>query len=281
VPAPAGPLTPIITFSPTTIVAGQPVIFDCRSSTTAAGESITSCQWDFGNGSTANGQTASVTYAAAGTFTVRLTIRDSLDRTATTTIPATVGGGTPTAPLTPVITFSPTSILVGNPVTFDCRSSTTASGATIQSCAWDFGDGGTGSGLTAAHTFTVAGTYTVRVTVTDSLGRTATTTTQAPVGGGTATPLVANFTFSKTDPAPGETVNVNASTSTTAAGATITSYVWDFGGGTPPTGTGVASSTTYSTAGTYTVNLTITDSLGRTASISKTIGVGIPPPPAP
>jgi hypothetical protein len=29
------------------------------------------------------------------------------------------------------------------------------------------------------------------------------------------------------------------------------------------------------------VNLTITDTLGRTASTSKTIGVGIPPPPAP
>src|SRR3712207_7552897 len=41
--------------------------------------------------------------------------------------------------------------------------------------AWDFGDGRTGTGVTASHTYAAAGTYTVRLTVTDDRGATATT----------------------------------------------------------------------------------------------------------
>ncbi len=40
--------------------------------------------------------------------------------------------------------------------------------------AWDFGDGGAGTGVTTAHTYTVAGTYTAVLTVADTLGLTAT-----------------------------------------------------------------------------------------------------------
>ena len=37
--------------------------------------------------------------------------------------------------------------------------------------AWNFGDGSTGSGATASHTFASAGTYTVTVTATDEYGK--------------------------------------------------------------------------------------------------------------
>jgi PKD repeat protein len=275
-PVPPGPLTPVITFSPTTIVIGSPVTFDCRSSSTAPGASISGCQWDFGNGTSGSGVTASATYTAGGTYTVRLIITDSLGRTATTTTAATVGAAAPASPLTPVITFSPINPQVGQTVNVNGLSSTTAAGATITTYQWDFGNGLTATGPSASTSYPSAQTYTIRLTVTDSLGRTETRTTTLTVG---LSPLAASFTFSKTDPAPGEMVFVNAATSTTAPGATITSYEWDFGNGL--TGTGVSASTSYTTAGTYTVNLKITDSLGRTATTSRTLAVGIPPPPAP
>jgi PKD repeat protein len=73
------------------------------------------------------------------------------------------------APPPPVASFdySPTTIIVGHPVTFN-GSSSYAPGGTVVSWNWDFGDGGTGSGSIAGHTYSSAGSYVVNLTVTDS-----------------------------------------------------------------------------------------------------------------
>ena len=52
---------------------------------------------------------------------------------------------------------------------FDAIGSYDPDGGDIVSYAWDFGDGGTASGMTAGHTFT-AGTFIVTLTVTDDEG---------------------------------------------------------------------------------------------------------------
>ena len=72
-------------------------------------------------------------------------------------------------------TGSTNSVLTGVSVTFDATSSLDPDG-TITGYLWDFGDGSTGSGVTASHSYANAGTYTVRLTVTDNLGTTASTT---------------------------------------------------------------------------------------------------------
>ncbi|GAA3009211.1 ThuA domain-containing protein [Streptosporangium longisporum] len=48
--------------------------------------------------------------------------------------------------------------------------------------AWDFGDGGTSTAANPSHTYTANGTYTVRLTVRDSSGKTASVTTPVVVG---------------------------------------------------------------------------------------------------
>jgi PKD repeat protein len=87
--APA-PLTVEITWSPTNPRTGETVFFDGRSSTTPDGVAIVDYQWDFGNGTTASGATATAVYPAARIYTVRLTIRDLLGRTQTKTMAVTV-----------------------------------------------------------------------------------------------------------------------------------------------------------------------------------------------
>ncbi len=54
---------------------------------------------------------------------------------------------------------------------FDASASTDADG-TIDSYAWTFGDGTTGTGLTPAHAYETAGNYSVKLTITDNDGST-------------------------------------------------------------------------------------------------------------
>ncbi len=82
------------------------------------------------------------------------------------------------------------------------------------------------------------------------------------------------FTATPTSGTAPLTVGVDGSASS-SAGATITNYSWSFGGG------GVTNSTTFSTAGTHTITLTVTDSRGKSdTSDPQTITVvGGPPGP--
>ena len=80
------------------------------------------------------------------------------------------------AAITPVITQSPTDPAVNDVVIFDGSSSTTPDGVAIVSYEWDFGNGSTASTRQAMTHYTDTRTYTVRLTIVDALGRTATTT---------------------------------------------------------------------------------------------------------
>ncbi|MFF5204391.1 S8 family serine peptidase [Streptosporangium sp. NPDC000396] len=141
---------------------------------------------------------------------------------------------------------------------------------TIASYAWDFGDGSTGTGATASHTYGAAGVYTVRLTVTDDKGATGSTSKQVTVGTSTNQPPRANFTQTCTRVLFWRYCNFNGSASSDPDG-TIASYAWEFGDGT--TGTGATIVHFYNTAGAKTVKLTVTDDKGATGSVTKTVTV--------
>lgn len=75
----------------------------------------------------------------------------------------------------PVATFSlnPSRGVVPVAVSFDASTSSDCDG-TLVDYAWDFGDGNTGTGVSASHTYTQPGNYSVQLTVEDNSGLTAT-----------------------------------------------------------------------------------------------------------
>jgi len=86
----------------------------------------------------------------------------------------------------PYATFevTPDPVTAGVEARFDASgsaASTTPRNNAVVSYSWDFGDGATGSGKIATHTFAEAGTYTVKLTVVDKAGRVGTTTERLSV----------------------------------------------------------------------------------------------------
>ena len=172
----------------------------------------------------------------------------------------------------PTFFFSPTKPKEFETILFDASQST--DDGQIVSYSWNFGDGAAAQGVRVTHDFALAGIYNVVLTVTDNQGQSA-STPPTPVEVAVANKPVASFVISPTDPAPGTTVFVNGVLSTPAAGFQIVSYEWDFGDGFMVSGSATASHA-YAGEGTYTIVLTIRDSSGQTASVSRTVVVKTP-----
>jgi chitodextrinase len=134
--------------------------------------------------------------------------------------------------------------------------------------SWNFGDGGSAQGAYVSRSYWL-GTYTVTLTVTNVRGRSDSTSKFVSVG--TSTDPVASFNISPGDPQVGQAVFFNASGSKAAPGRVLVRYSWTFGDG--GSGGGVNTSHAYAAPGSYTVNLTVTDDLGKTSSTSNTVGV--------
>ncbi|MGC5224155.1 PKD domain-containing protein [Micromonospora sp. DT81.3] len=238
---------------------GSSRTFDGTASTPTPGRTITDYAWSFGDGGTASTATASHTYDEPGTYTATLTVTDSAGRTGVATSSVVIAA----AHAAPVAKIG--SAKNGLSVSFDSDDSTTSGGATITGYAWSFGDGETSTQADPTHKYAASGTYTVTLTVTDSLGAVSSAATAD------VTVAHANPTASFTHDAAGLTVSVDASGSAASDGATL-SYSWNWGDGTPA-GTGKTASHRYGAAGDYTVTLTVTDSLGATKTTTATVAV--------
>lgn len=91
-------------------------------------------------------------------------------------LPAADGNQSPVAAMSAL----PASGVAPLSVTFDGSGSSDVDG-TLVSYAWNFGDGTTAIGVTANHTYTASGSFTARLTVTDNLGASNSTSTTIQV----------------------------------------------------------------------------------------------------
>jgi PKD repeat protein len=196
-----------------------------------------------------------------------------------TPAPGPAPGPTP-GPLTVTINASPVGT-VGMPVTFGL--STAASGAVL----WTFGDGATSADhISTSHVYSSAGTFSVSVTVTDGIGRTASAGTSVNIASAPLPPAApAAFIASIGCPKP-TSLTVACNVAATANGvllpsSTITRVDWDWGDGriSQTNGTGAAATThPYASSGTYTIFATVTGAppLGASQTATTATSVTVP-----
>lgn len=152
----------------------------------------------------------------------------------------------------------------GQAVTF---SATVSGGLEPNKVAWSFGDGGTSSNLSQGHTYAAAGFYTATVKATDFVGANSSASVSVQVN---AAPTVA--ISSSANATAGSPVGLAA---VVAGGTGPFTYAWTLGDSS--TSTAAFVSHVYANAGTYAVNVTITDSLGATAHATVSLVVASAP----
>ncbi|SDV04431.1 PKD repeat-containing protein [Microlunatus sagamiharensis] len=234
---------------------GTKVAFDGSGSSDPDG-TVVAYAWSFGDGTGSADVSPSHTYAAPGSYTVTLTVTDDKGATGSATTSVSVANAAPTA----VVTSSGDALTLA----FKGSRSTDADG-TVVGWAWDFGDGTSSTDADPSHTYAAAGTYTVRLTVTDDAGATGTKTVSVTARAGNVAPTAA-FTATTDD----TTVALDGSGSADTDG-TVASYAWDLGDGSTDSGRTVQH--TYAANGTYTVTLTVTDDRGASTSTSRDVTI--------
>ncbi|MDD3137163.1 MAG: PKD domain-containing protein, partial [Methanoregula sp.] len=119
--------------------------------------------WDFGDGNTSTVQNPVHTYTAEGTYTVSLTTTNGFGSDTETKPDYIIASPT----VAPVSAFSATPMSGKAPLAVQFNDS---SANYPTSWAWDFGDGVSSSEKNPSHTYIVAGTYTVSLTVSNPAG---------------------------------------------------------------------------------------------------------------
>ena len=213
------------------------------------------------------------TYTDAGNYDVTLTVEDSAgaSHSVTQAVPVLTAGGN--SPPTAAFTYTPSPATEDVVITFDASTTTDPDGDAITSYLWDLNNDGITdkTGLTMTHSFPNAGTYNIKLTVTDAAGSTdieIQTVVVQTVGGNS--PPVAAFTYSPLTLVEGDTVTFDGSTSSDPNGDTL-SYFWDFNGDGLTDSTEMSPIHTFASAGSYNVVLRVSDPSDSTNSKTRTI----------
>lgn len=221
---------------------------------------ISAFNWNYGNGNTSGfGSNASISYAYStpGNYTASLTVRDVNGCTVTTQQPVAFDIYGPTAAFT-----NPAGTCLKNDGNISFTDQTRADGTNaLTNWRWDFGDGQVAefNGAPFTHTYTRAGTFAVKLVVTDASGCKDSIIKNQAV---TIADPKADFSLSDTVRCAAN----NVSFTNQSQGLSL-SYRWYFGDGKQST---LANpSNAYASQGQYSIALAVRDRLGCTDSIYK------------
>ncbi|MDE1881517.1 MAG: PKD domain-containing protein, partial [Euryarchaeota archaeon] len=232
-------------------------------STVSGGIAPYNLTWNFGDGAVGFGASPTHIYSVPGSYNVNCFVRDSQYYSSNTQIQEIIGQGGPTVNV--VLSATPTSGAAPLGVQF----STVVSGGTPPYFyGWNFNDGGGPSGSPRPyHVYNQTGNFYANVVVFDSAGygtfASVTILVQSPN-------LVANILST---PSSGKVPLTVAFTSTVDGGVAPYTYAWTFGDGAPVSGSPTPVHT-YNASGTFTVQLSVTDSSGTSTGANVVVIVG-------
>jgi len=203
---------------------------------------VTSWMWTFEGGTpaTSTDQNPTVTYLEPGAYNVSLTVSNGSFQNSTQLTDYIVVNGAPAATFTSLNPPGSPSVQFNN----------TTTGAS--SYHWDFGDGATSEAADTSHTYEADGTYTVTLIATNACGSD-TAMQEVTI----LLPPVASWEQTATEGCEGLSIQFNAA----PQGPGLT-YTWTFEGGEPATSDLPDPTIVYDTAGTYAVQLIVTNAAG-------------------
>ncbi|WP_246455604.1 PKD domain-containing protein [Sulfitobacter aestuariivivens] len=232
---------------PDVAAAGTAVVFDASASSDPDG-AITGFTWDFGDGNSARGVVASHTYASAGTYTVRLAVRDEagVENSVTGSSQQIMVNPAPKADLQMAQQYCTGAEL---PLSVDVGPDTQV--------AWTFGDGNTSSGASVSHSYAKAGLYPITVALDDGKGLLNSQRVEEVYARINAVPKAIAGPSRTVD--PGAPVTFDATASSDLDGE-ILSYTWQFSDG--ETLQGPIVERQFDTSGPVDVTLSVRDDSG-------------------
>lgn len=206
-------------------ITGKKVTFSNQSKGT-----FDNVKWDFGDGNSSTTSNPVHTYSKSGTYTVKLSLYDGADLCHEIEQDVTI-------PYECTADFSSTTNNLQ--VTFTNNST-----GDIDKVSWNFGDGNSSSNSDPVYTYAKAGLYDVTLTLYDPDGNTCSTLKK--------TVTVADYSCSASF---SESINNLTVSFTNTSSGDVDNVKWDFGDGNSSTTN--SPNHTYSSAGSYTVKLTL------------------------
>ncbi len=223
------------------------------SSSPSGGTSPYTYSWTIGGTQVSTSQDFSQSFSTAGTYTVEVTVTDSIGETYSASVTVTINNNPSVS-----VSSSQNPTDVGNSVTFTASES---GGTGTISYAWTINGASEGSGSTLDYSFSSSGTYTVEVTVTDSDGHVASASITETVY---SDPSV-SVSSSQNPTDVGNSVTFAASPS---GGSGSYTYQWYENSAAISGATSSTYTTSFSSSGTYDFYVIIHDSVGNSAQSS-------------
>gem|GEM_PF-5031300 len=244
---------PATAFAFTNVCNGQATTFTDQTT----GNNLTAWNWDFGDGTSATNQNPSHLYASPGKYAVTLTVSNSLG--CTTSFADTVYNHA-----LPAVAFTNDLPCSSAPIQFTDQS--IVQDANMVAWAWDFGDGSTATERNPQHLYGQTGDFTVKLKAYSQFGCVDSLSTTVSVIQG---PEV-DFSWDKG--CAGEPASFTDLTN--SFGLPVTNYTWlidnkVFSEQNPQY--------TFTAAGTYTVQFSVTTNNLCAQTVSKAIVVEDPP----